>query len=409
MNYSIFVLPSFLICSFISQAAQSQSLFDLSFGYNPVTGQSGGGAQSFSSSSNALAALTVGGLQQIDPTYRGSEQTQITLNYRGVSGALVTTSVNAGQQVTVTFPNQPTRVFTDPTLDGALAQASTYISTVFPNLSSTLVATTGTDYVAGNPQSLQTNMMKGDSRLGGFGANQLSFKTAGAGGSILPAQFGVGANFGKLSGGGVELEYLELPFSYAKPLADPRYALVLEAPLSYTKYNGTDIMTLSFGGGVRMPVTDDWYITPTARFGTNLSGDFELDASLFGLSVVSDYSFLLGDLDVSVGNQISHVRTVSVLDNDYDVQNTIFKNGATVSGPTRFDLFGLGVTWEASVANTIFTGDNLFVENMTEAAVSLGTTNSRNGVQWDSFRIGITQMFTDTDIGGTEINFGYKF
>jgi len=409
MNYSIFVLPSFVICTFISQAAHSQSLFDLSFGYNPVTGQSGGGEQAFNTPSDALGALTVSGLKQIDPTYNGTEQTQITLNYRGVTGALVTAGTSGGQQVTVTFPNQQTRVFTDPTLDGALSQASSYLSTVFPNLTSSLVATTGTDYVAGNPRSLQTNMISGDSRLGGFGANQLSFKTAGAGGSILPAQFGIGANFGKLSGGGVELEYMELPFSFAKPLADPRYALVLETPLSYTKFNGSDILTLSFGGGVRMPVTDSWYITPTARFGTKLNGDFDLDASLFGLSIVSDYSFLLGDLDVSLGNQISHVRTVSILDNDYDVQNTIFKNGATVSGPTSLDFFGLGVTWEASVANTVFTGDNLFVENMTEAAVSLGTINSQNGIQWDSFRIGITQMITNTDIGGTEINFGYKF
>ncbi len=271
-----------------------------------------------------------------------------------------------------------------------------------------------TSPVAGNPQSLESRMIAGDFRLGSFVGPWPDFTSAGAGGAALPSLTGVGLSFMSLSTADFHIEHTELPFSYSRPLADPRYALVFDLPLSFTDItvNGggtARIYNVSLGAGIRLPLLDNWIVTPAARLGLSSDTGDSVDAYLAGVSVVSNYSTHLGDIDISLGNQISAIKSIGGTSLLFDVSNIILRNGIGISGPTGKRVFDLPVTWEASVVNTQFYGGAVFFDSATDVALSFGTQNSDNGVTWDSMRLGLTYTYTGSDYDGLEVNFGYRF
>ena len=271
------------------------------------------------------------------------------------------------------------------------------------------VAETATNPVAGNPSSLQSTMIASDFQIGSMIGNQPTFGSAGAGGAGSPNLIGVGAKSGRLTGKNTEIEFLELPFSYAFSLNDPRYAVIVDAPIRMTTYNGHNTYSASVGAGVRLPVTDNWTITPVGRIGLSFSDNSDTNGMLYSASVVSNFHANFRGIDMDLGNQLSHIRSVPGGSDNYELQNTVVKNGVGFRGKTALTVFDLPVTWAASVANTQFMGDALFINSMTDISVSLGTTSSDNGVQWDSMRLGVTYSFGDEDLEGFEVNFGYRF
>lgn len=268
--------------------------------------------------------------------------------------------------------------------------------------------------VGGNPLSLESRMIAGDFRLGSLIGPSPDFFSAGAGGASLPPLIGIGLSLKSVSSDDFSIEQVELPFSYSRPLADPRYAWVFELPIAYT-----DITTIGFGtariysaslaAGIRLPLLDNWIITPTARIGISSDTGEAIDGYLFGASVVSNYATKLGDLDVSIGNQISGIKSIGATGAEFDIGNIVLRNGVGLSGPTAMQLFGLPVTWEGSVVNTQYFGGAVFTQNSTDVAMSFGTQNSANGVTWDSMRMGLTYTFSNTDLDGLAVNFGYRF
>jgi hypothetical protein len=391
------------------------ALYELSFGYDPDTDQEGGGETTFGSQDALLGAVSTSGLTGIDPTYDG-EPVEITLDLRGAEIDVIIKPVTDETdpsfgliRAIVEIDGEEADVFDADTQDEAIEESVTFIRNAIPDLTSTLVATTATDPVAGNPSSLQTRMISADFQIGTAVGNSPDFSSAGAGGAKPQAVFGLGLNYGNFSADGVEVSYAELPFSYAIPLDDPRYAILFEAPLTFVDINGAESITASLGTGIRLPMTDDWSLTPTVRVGLSASDDFAVEGYLYGASLVSNYNFTLGNFGITLGNQMSHLKSLPLDANDYDLQNTVIKNGVGVSGDTKWEMFGLPVTWEGSVVNTRFFGDELFIENFTDVAVSLGTSNSDNGFQLDSLRLGVTYTFGDEGMSGTELNFGYKF
>ncbi len=270
------------------------------------------------------------------------------------------------------------------------------------------------DPVAGNPSSLESRMIASDFRLGSFVGPSPDFASAGAGGAALPSLIGVGLGYSSVSVENFQIDRSELPFSFSRPLADPRYALVFDLPISYTEiqvgsFSFSRIYSASAGAGVRLAMLDNWTITPTLRLGAMYSVDDNITAWLGGASVVSNFTTSLGALDLSIGNQLSFIGTLPGSNGGYDLNNTVLRNGLGLGGPTAAQIFDRPVTWEASVVNTQYFGTDLFAENTTDVAVSFGSQNSENGVTWDSMRLGLTYTFSDTSFEGLELNFGYRF
>ena len=205
---------------------------------------------------------------------------------------------------------------------------------------------------------------------------------------------------------------ITLPFSYAFPLADPRYGVVISTPFTYVETNGTQSFALSFTGGLRVPVYDNWTITPSLSIGA--AGLVNLDTvnSMVGAAVASSFRWSAQNLNYELGNMVGFNKTATAksADNqDFETRNTTMKNGISVSKDTSRELFGDPTTWEFALFNTQIFGDAVSIDDFTDISFSYGTVASKNGFTWDSVRLGLTYTFTNKDYKGLEVNFGYQF
>ncbi|MEM6637460.1 MAG: hypothetical protein AAF667_16395 [Pseudomonadota bacterium] len=416
---------------FFAGAGQAQDLYSATVDaftiiFEPETPpdvSSSSAAQSYNNVEDFVdAVLTSEGFASINPEYTLSSGVAVAANFRGVlinlnydfGGTALTFSVPE-LGVTEVFDGG-SRVASEDELDDYLTNNTDEIVTRILGL---LVESTATDPVAGNPNSLQATMVQSDfgvgAGFGGFGTysfdnSQRGF-TAGPGTQIP----GAAARFGNYSVGDVDGTVISLPLGYTIPLADPRYAIVLEAPITYVEANGTDSYSISFGGGFRIPILNNWAVTPTARLGTTGSEDVGSAATLYSLGVTSSYRFDVGSVGFNLANMVNYVATsggsfeVDDFEIEYDLANTIFRNGLAIEGETGFELFGENVTWEGWVVNTMITGDEVFIDNYTDFAISFGTQASRNGFTWDAARLGLTYTIGNNDFSRLSVNFGYQF
>ena len=108
-------------------------------------------------------------------------------------------------------------------------------------------------------------------------------------------------------------------------------------------------------------------------------------------------------------NQTGGAITIEDTEIDYDLRNTMLRNGLSVSKSTSRKLFGDPTTWDFAVVNTQISGDEVFIDNYTDVSFSYGTLASKNGITWDSVRLGLTYTITNKDYNGFQLNFGYQF
>jgi len=278
------------------------------------------------------------------------------------------------------------------------------------------VQETATDPVAGNPASLQSSMIAADfSAATGLGpGNQVDTNT-GQGEEGRRSVYGIGARLGQYSVDGNDITTIDLPLTFVRPLSDPRYAIIIDLPLTFVETNGSQSAAASLGVGLRVPIFEFWTITPMVRAGATGSVDLGSIAALYSGSLASSLKFDWGTTQINIGNMISYIETADLgqavddFEINYNLQNTVTRNGVGLSGPLGYNLFGQDTTWEASVVNTQIFGDAVYVDNYTDLAVSLGTQASRNGITWDAIRLGFTYTVGNNGFAGGRVNFGYQF
>jgi hypothetical protein len=275
------------------------------------------------------------------------------------------------------------------------------------------VAKTPNDPVAGTPSSLQAQMIASTFAAGSdVGSSPLTGGNVQSG-TLARPHLGLSLRSGRYWGDGYSARVTSLPLSYVIALDDPRWALKLDAPLQMVELNGATSYTGSVGVGLRMPVYDTWTLTPEVRVGHTRNKALGLAGSLASLSITSNVRGKFGKLDVTTGNSVSYIKSFPVryrgVKLDYNLENVVFRNGVELSGPLRKKLFGLPMTWQASVVNSYFTGSDTYVKSATDISFSLGSVASKNGVTWDSVRLGLTYTQTNNGIRGLGVNFGYEF
>ena len=222
-----------------------------------------------------------------------------------------------------------------------------------------------------------------------------------------------GLRVGRFTSKGTTQTVITLPFSYAFPLADPRYGVVISTPFTYVETDGTESFALSFTGGLRVPVYDNWTITPSLSIGAGGSVNLDTVNSMVGAAVASSFRWSAQNLNYELGNMVGFKNTAteksSVGNKGLKTRNTTMKNGISVSKDTSRELFGDPTTWEFALFNTQISGDAVSIDDFTDISFSYGTVASKNGFTWDSVRLGLTYTFTNKDYKGLEVNFGYQF
>ena len=264
--------------------------------------------------------------------------------------------------------------------------------------------------VAGNPVSLQTTMAKASFAFGSdVGPSPLSGGKR-ARGTLAYNHFGVSLQSGHYHGPGYTASFQALPLDYSIPFNDPRWALKIGLPLGYAEINNTRFFSGSLAVGLRVPIYDYWSLTPEIRYGMIRNKTLGIDSRLLNASITSNFRQpLRNGYHLVIGNSVTHSRSTSTDTNNNKLRNMIYQNGVELSGPMQMKLYGLPTNWQFSVVVGKVSGSPTFVDEWVDASLSLGTVGSKNGVTWDSVRIGLTYTYANNGIEGINLNFGYEF
>lgn len=409
MRYSnIRLLSCAIAVMAMSSSASAKDLFSIELMVDGTTGRS-----TYASIEDIIDAVDDRSLSRIVSSYNSTSVATAVLSIRGIpatveyrtSGTTLTFSAPAAGVDEISF--------TGSSRDESQQLLEDYLKTnsdgILKKLLNYAVANTAVDPVAGNPSSL----------MGMMAANDFSQGTELDGGSPLVTNsasaranaFGIGARFGQYSATGFEQNVYTIPIAYTVPLDNPGYQLKFQMPVTYIDTEGTATYSGSLGIGVRVPVTDDWSLTPAARVGSVGSIDLGSAAVVYSGSLSSNYNMHYSDLKFTIGNTAGYFQTKSIDAGDYeiayDLTNQMIKNGIGVEGPLDFAVFGEGITWQTSIANTQFFGDELYIENYTDISMSFGTRAT--DTSWSSLRVGVTYSFGSKDYDGARMNFGYTF
>ncbi|MDH3392759.1 MAG: hypothetical protein OEL66_02040 [Desulfobulbaceae bacterium] len=351
-------------------------------------------------------------LQTILGSYTPTSAATLTLDVRG----LPATVSYAAFSTTLVFQVPSLNIsksFTGATRDASQQLFEDYLESdgagILKQILQELVATTAIDPVAGNPNSLMAVMGAADfdngTDIGG------GMQAKGQSGSSRNT-FDMGLRYGYYSAGDYNQTVYSLPIKYTFRLdSDPRKQVIVDLPISYVDTEGGKSYAASLGLGYRFPINDDWSLTPAIRTGAAGSVDLGSAAIINSGSLTSNYNLYWDDVKVSIGNMAAQMQTSSISAGDYSIDyaltNTMVKNGIGFEGPVDYTIFGNPTSWQFDVANTLFFGDALYVDNYFDISASFGTRATESAL--DNLRVGLTITAGNNSYSGFRVNFGYTF
>lgn len=403
-----------LVCMTFFVSAAGRDLFSIS-----VEAQGVSQSQSFGNVEDAVDFFGNNGFASINSAYDPTQPAKGVGDFRGFT--LIAEYPTSGSELLFSVPVNPrcNRLFNGGTREASRDQLEAFLENnldgCLTGILQGMVSETGIDPLSGNPNSLMALMAAADFGVGSSLGPQPRYRRKRSGeGATDPRLMSVQGRFGRYEIDGFNQNVVQLPLGYKIPLADPRWTLIIDAPVTYIDTEGGDIFNGSAGVGLKIPVLDNWSVTPIARIGAVGSEDLGSFSGAYSLSLVSDLILDLGQLELVIGNSATFLQTLSVgggdADFDYDLTNTVFRNGIGIQGPLEgMTLFGESMTWELAAINTQFTGDDTYISNYTELHATVGTPIEDRTVVWDSLRFGLSYTFGDKDYDGLRLSFGYQW
>ncbi len=210
-------------------------------------------------------------------------------------------------------------------------------------------------------------------------ASPASLALAARNDNVTPNLAGVSLQYGSLNSLDNMTKIITLPLSYTiRNDMDPRRQFVISLPISEIDTNGAKSYQGSLGAAYRLPINDNWTLTPGAKVSGVGSLDMATLAGLYTLSTTSTYIWRLEDFDISMGNMLSYNKSMKLKKGDYsfdpDITVTALRNGLMLSQPVNWDGGNLSV--EYMVVDTRYTGTQLYIDNTQEVGISIGTNKS---------------------------------
>jgi hypothetical protein len=223
---------------------------------------------------------------------------------------------------------------------------------------------------------------------------------------------GVGLGYASynVDGGGEKVKTTSLPLSYTyRSGSDARRQVVLSIPIMQAATGDARAYNVGLGLAVRLPVTDNWTITPGVRYSAVASLDRATVSTVASGSLMSTYVIPMGSVDLAVGNMIALYKTGKFKSGDYsfdpDIQLKMTRNGLMASVPAT--IFGSNLAAEVSLIDTRYLGEKPYVSNSQELGFTFGT--NRSAANKHSFlRAGVSYIRSNVTKGFTA-NVGYWF
>ncbi len=386
-----------VVMAMLAGPVAARDNFDLTLTVNGETG-----FRSFTSIEDAYNSLSTGALQSIVSGYTDQSAATVQLNLRGVpaTGLFAANSpalrvIIPGPGIDVTFNgatrDESRRLFEDWLKGQGASQVNALLRYA--------VRTTPIDPVAGNPGAAMNQFVASD-----FGR---SVEAATGGGTGLA----LGIRFGAFSAAGFNTRSLSVPINQSFALT-PRDTVEFDLPLTWSDTGGAYSYGANIGVLYRRRVIEgeavNWTLQPSFRIGG--VGSYELGAAsgIYSLALNSTLQFgLPWDLRLTVANAITRIATFGVsvggFGVDYDLKNTVFRNGLILTRDLGFSIRNLPVQASAFFVDTRFTGDAVYIRNYQEFGVFAQAGRESPA------RVGVTVLTGDRGVSGFFINTGVEF
>lgn len=395
----------------LSQVGYAKDIFEATIS---VAGQ-GTQYNSYNSVSDVGDQYDFDNLKQIFPNYTGTEAVTASVNLRGANGKLTYGANSNSLNLSILGIN---RVYNGATREEAQDRFSDEIKNdkeLLAALSKYWVENTATDPVAGNPSSA---LSRSATAAAGIISDMVPDVTSGKEAST---SVGIAPRFGRYTADSYNTKLYSLPFYYAHWFEGQKVGLAIDVPLTVTDTEGALSGNIDFGIGVNFKVasTSDytWYVMPMLRTGVTGSEDSAAAAWTYGASLASNAQFPISDqANISIINMVSRYKTdnlkVGDYDGQYDLDNTILRNGIEYSHIMPGLIMNKPLVAKIQYARTDYHGDKLFTELSHEVSGSLGIKNSNPQAWINEYRLGFTANYDKTaknDSKGFSVNLGYKF
>lgn len=223
---------------------------------------------------------------------------------------------------------------------------------------------------------------------------------------------GMQAGSYSVEGSDERVNVMTLPLSYSFDIkGHDGHKLLLSAPLTMYKVGSAKGYHLGLGVGYRLPINQQWSLTPMVRYALSGSADRATVASVMSGSLTSAYTFPVGEYDVSFANMVGYYQTGKFKAGDYsfdpNIKQTMLRNGLMLSQPIM--LKGRKLAVEYSIIDTRYVGGNKpFLSNMQEYGLTIGLHKDEPKTRWSSLRGGVTYM-NAKGVNGFTANAGYWF
>ncbi len=339
------------------------------------------------------------------------------INFRGLDIGIAFPQLG-GSRVEYSIPEIGlSGAFTGFDRDDSLEQLGDYLlensGDILRRIQRALIRSSPNDPTAGNPNSLQSQMVSQDFAFGGFDSNANVSSS-----SDTENRLFIGLSAGTFKAQGVRGRTVNLPLAYTVRFDDdPRYQLQFALPISYLDQSGAKTGTVGLGAGFQFPVTsveskNQWYLTPRVSIAGVGSADAGAASILANLSMTSRYVYDAGDIgSFTLANMAGYNFSVPFkagdVKGDYGIKNIVAKNGVMYEKPLDFSFLGSESTSiQAAYAMTNFGGTDLYMSSFHDVSLTIGTRNA--GAIGSLFRLGVNGTF-GRNFNRYVLSFGYAF
>ena len=217
--------------------------------------------------------------------------------------------------------------------------------------------------------------------------------------------------------GGFTQNVFTLPISYSYTFSNYD-RLIVRAPIAYMEVDGAVAYRGNLGIAYRKNIFSRWSLTPGVGYGITGSTDLGSLGHIFSGSLTSDLMLYdNGKFQASMGNMVGYYLTLPIRVDDYNVdynlENTIVRNGLLFSVPLQKRLWNRAFSIDLFATDTRFFGDQLYSDHYQEFGISFGPSRSADklapNLASHPMGFGIKYLTGDGDIEGFELNFGYRF
>jgi hypothetical protein len=342
-------LASIFICSLLCIAGATQVVAGDLFNMSAATTDGGPSLNQTAGSSSVLNLVQSAVDAQGDFASFNGRGYNASLQYAGVANAMTFSMNNSGTSATLQIPSTGfSKTFTGTSRDDLNSQITSFLKTDGQSeYAKFLKAMNEQSAVAvsdGNPNS-STAMMASEAFTDyAFGEGETRAEKASRADAVRTS-FGVVADIGSFSSGGISGTSYSLPISAGFKLTD-RVGIGVAVPLNYTEIEGAKIfsagLTLALPVKIILPGDNQpwsWQLTPSGGAIASASEDMLAGGAIGqgGISSMLTYDF--GKLSLTMGNFFGCFEGIPVALNGYtfnpDVSQQITKNGLKISVPIK--------------------------------------------------------------------------